>query len=176
MPGHWPETGWRKMSTLRKRRTSRPLKLDVRRLRIRLHLATNDRETGREPSDCLGCEIWVQLGCNKNSRGLLEAPEVAIGAVKFCHGRGREFESRRPRHSFQKGFTSFTATNVGAKGCILAPFLHPFFSISAAFTRGGSRVSRRALGSSVQNQERAPELLPAQHVLRARSPACRHLM
>ena len=81
MPGHWPETGWRKMSTLRKRRTSRPLKLDVRR--IRLHLATNDRETGREPSDCLGCEIWVQLGCNKNSRGLLEAPKVAIGAVKL---------------------------------------------------------------------------------------------
>jgi len=34
---------------------------------------------------------------------------------------------------------------VGAKGCILAPFLHPFFSISAAFTRGASRVSRRAL-------------------------------
>jgi hypothetical protein len=43
----------------------------------------NNRETGGEPSDCLGCEIWVRLGCNKNSRGLLEAPKVAIGAVKL---------------------------------------------------------------------------------------------
>jgi beta-lactamase class D len=28
-------------------------------------------------------KIWVRLGCNKNSRGLLEAPKVAIGAVKL---------------------------------------------------------------------------------------------
>src|SRR5215471_18796775 len=27
--------------------------------------------------------IWVQLGCNENSRGFLVAPEVAIGAVKL---------------------------------------------------------------------------------------------
>ena len=71
------------MRTLGERRTSRPVKLDVRRLRIRLHLATNDREAGREPSDCLGCEIRVQFGCNKNSGGFLGAPKVAIGAVKL---------------------------------------------------------------------------------------------
>src|SRR6267378_8572939 len=27
--------------------------------------------------------IWVQLGCNKTSRGFLRAPRVAIGAVKL---------------------------------------------------------------------------------------------
>ena len=27
--------------------------------------------------------IWVQLGCNKTSRGFLKAPRVAIGAVKL---------------------------------------------------------------------------------------------
>src|SRR5580700_3763025 len=27
--------------------------------------------------------IWVQLGCNKSSRGFLRAPKVAIGAVKL---------------------------------------------------------------------------------------------
>ena len=28
-------------------------------------------------------KIWVRLGCNKTSLGLLRAPEVAIGAVKL---------------------------------------------------------------------------------------------
>src|SRR5271165_7457597 len=65
------------------RSTSRPVRLDVHKIRIRLHLATNNRETGREPSDCLGYKIWVRLGCNKTSRGFLGAPKVAIGAVKL---------------------------------------------------------------------------------------------
>src|SRR5262249_24065630 len=43
-----------------------------------------------------------------------------------CHGRGREFESRRPRHSFQKSCTNFDETIEGAKACIFAPLLHPF--------------------------------------------------
>jgi hypothetical protein len=42
------------MRTLGERRSNRPVRLDVRGLRIRLHLATSDREAGREPSDCLG--------------------------------------------------------------------------------------------------------------------------
>jgi len=98
------------MSTLRKRRTSRPVKLDVRRLRIRLHLATNDRETGREPSDCLGCEIWVQAGCNKNSRGLLEAPKVAIGAVRLSLNAGLSRQRSRVRVSSSPPFFSSTYT------------------------------------------------------------------
>jgi hypothetical protein len=51
-----------------------------------------------------------------------------------CHGRGREFESRRPRHSFQKSYTDFAATNESAKGHVFAPFLHPFSSIRVVFT------------------------------------------
>src|SRR6266704_1650162 len=46
-----------------------------------------------------------------------------------CHGRGRGFESRRPRHSFQRVCANFTETNEGAKRCIFAPFLHPFSSL-----------------------------------------------
>jgi len=38
-----------------------------------------------------------------------------------CHGRGREFESRRPRHSFQKSCFDFVETNEGAKGHV-CPF------------------------------------------------------
>jgi len=49
---------------------------------------------------------------------------LRLPAVESCHGRGREFESRRPRHTFQKSCTNFNETNKGAKGCILAPLLH----------------------------------------------------
>jgi len=48
---------------------------------------------------------------------------------QICHGRGRGFESRRPRHSYQKSCLDFFETNEGAKGCIPAPILHPFPSI-----------------------------------------------
>jgi hypothetical protein len=39
-----------------------------------------------------------------------------------CHGRGRGFESRRPRHSFQKSLADFTKTIEGAKTARFAPF------------------------------------------------------
>ena len=52
-----------------------------------------------------------------------------------CHGRGRGFESRRPRHSFQKSSSNFVETNEGAKGCVSAPFLRPFSSIRRVLTR-----------------------------------------
>ena len=32
-----------------------------------------------------------------------------------CHGRGREFESRRPRHSFQSTCSKLGFSNVGTK-------------------------------------------------------------
>src|SRR5712691_7318869 len=63
------------------------------------------------------CESRLeQSGCNKSSDQLARAPKVAIGAVKLqlsylwlldCHGRGREFEPRRHRHSFRQCLSGF---------------------------------------------------------------------
>ncbi len=64
-----------------------------------------------------------------------------------CHGRGRGFESRRPRHSFQKSCTDFDDTNGGAKGHVSAPFLHPFSSIKAIFTFALCRTWLRHAGA-----------------------------
>ena len=95
----------------------------------------------------------------------------------YCHGRGREFESRRPRHSFQKSCTNFAATNEGAKGCIFAPLLHPFSSIRAVFTSSaftGLTTLTRVRWSSFQKRRPAQGPLLAQRVLLARLPACKH--
>jgi hypothetical protein len=94
-----------------------------------------------------------------------------------CHGRGREFESRRPRHSFQKSCTNFAATNEGAKGHVFAPFLHPFSSIRAVFTSSaftGLTTLTRVRWSSFQERRPAQGPLLAQRVLLARLPACKH--
>jgi hypothetical protein len=94
-----------------------------------------------------------------------------------CHGRGREFESRRPRHSFQKSCTHFAATNEGAKGHVFAPFLHPFSSIRAVFTGSaftGLTTLTRVRWSSFQKRRPAQGPLLAQRVLLARLPACKH--
>jgi hypothetical protein len=47
-----------------------------------------------------------------------------------CHGRGREFESRRARHSFHRSCRNFNETNEGTKGQVFVPFLVPFFQIA----------------------------------------------
>ena len=94
-----------------------------------------------------------------------------------CHGRGREFESRRPRHSFQKSCANFAATNEGAKGHVFAPFLHPFSSIRAVFTSSaftGLTTLTRVRWSSFQERRPAQGPLLAQRVLLARLPACKH--
>src|SRR5712675_2441346 len=70
--------------------------------------------------------------CNSSDRNIGDV--VQLVRTLPCHGRGREFESRRPRHSFQKSRTNFAATNEGAKGHVFAPFLHPFSSIRAVLT------------------------------------------
>jgi hypothetical protein len=53
------------------------------------------------------------LGSDKHSEGCLcvsfgdfgshpyRLVSISYGTILDCHGRGREFESRRPRHSFQ---------------------------------------------------------------------------
>ena len=70
----------------------------------------------------------------ESSRFMERAMGIEPTSEAYCHGRGREFESRRPRHSFQKSCPNFSETKKGAKGCNFAPFLHPFSSIRTVFT------------------------------------------
>jgi len=53
----------------------------------------------------------------------------AIALSGSCHGRGREFESRRPRHSFEKDCSDFAQTIEDPKGHVFVPF---FVSLLAA--------------------------------------------
>src|SRR6266403_2948103 len=94
-----------------------------------------------------------------------------------CHGRGREFESRRPRHSFQKSCIELIETNEGAKGHVFAPFLHPFSSIRAVFTSSiftGLTTLTRVRWGLFQKRRPAQGPLLAQRVLLATLPACIH--
>jgi hypothetical protein len=45
-----------------------------------------------------------------------------------CHGRGREFESRRPRHSFQSTCADFGETIEDPKGHVFVPFYVSLFT------------------------------------------------
>jgi len=76
-----------------------------------------------------------------------------------CHGRGREFESRRPRHSFRKSYANFDETNEGAKRHIFAPFLCPqhrgFPSLLARLLRAALlQVGNRCAGQHRRKHER----------------------
>jgi hypothetical protein len=44
-------------------------------------------------------------------------------SISCCHGRGREFESRRPRHSFQKDCSNFAQAIEDPKGHVFVPFI-----------------------------------------------------
>ena len=93
-----------------------------------------------------------------------------------CHGRGRGFESRRPRHSFQKSCSDSCETSEGAKRCIFAPGLHPFSVIRTVFTDVAFTTDRvtQVRWSSPQKREPEQEPLLVLHVLLARSPAYKH--
>jgi hypothetical protein len=58
----------------------------------------------------------------------LECKSLIRRVCLDCHGRGRGFESRRPRHSFQKSRNDLIETSEGAKG----PTFALFFGIFAA--------------------------------------------
>jgi hypothetical protein len=83
-------------------------------------------------------KIWVQLGCNKSSRGFLRAPKVAIGAVKLqpvtsgCCAVTAEVASSSlvvPAILFKRlRLISFKPSRV-QKGTFWCPFLHPFQSV-----------------------------------------------
>ncbi len=95
-----------------------------------------------------------------------------------CHGRGRGFESRRPRHSFQRVCANFTETNEGAKRVHFCTLFAPLFVIGnvlrcpslhglAAFTL----KQCNSFPTRILNRVR----LLVQRASLARSPACRHL-
>ena len=74
-----------------------------------------------------------------------------------CHGRGREFESRRPRHSFQKGCKDFVETIEDPKGHVFVPFfvsllassfLDVLISHSATPPDGGCEVLFASTGNT----------------------------
>jgi hypothetical protein len=80
------------------------------------------RQTGSYSE--MGCEKFsnsAKSGCNKGtirrdiryrvvSREVRRHRLISISYISHgrCRGRGREFESRRPRHSFQKSSPNFT--------------------------------------------------------------------
>jgi len=57
-------------------------------------------------------------------------PSAYFGSPRgLCHGRGREFESRRPRHSFQRTCIYFSQTIEDAKRPRHAALSRPFCSV-----------------------------------------------
>jgi len=50
------------------------------------------------------------------------SPSTSPASELPCYGRGREFESRRPRHSFQKSCSDFTQSTEDPKGHVFVPF------------------------------------------------------
>jgi len=74
-----------------------------------------------------------------------QPPPLPIDSARpsgCCHGRGRGFESRRPRHSFQKSCSDFAGTIEDPKGHVFAPF---FVSLLA-------RSSGRKVSLTLQRQ------------------------
>jgi hypothetical protein len=65
---------------------------------------------------------------------------MTYSAVRACHGRGRGFESRRPRHSFQKSCSDFTETTEDPKEHVFVPFS---VSLLAALSQQGLITLRR---------------------------------
>jgi hypothetical protein len=57
-----------------------------------------------------------------------------------CHGRGREFESRRPRHSFQRSCFNFGQTIEDAKRPRVAALSRPFCALFFCYMAAASCV------------------------------------
>ena len=61
----------------------------------------------RQQNHCTGQVLWIDCGsgrCTKNAASdtvVRSGDVVQLVRTLPCHGRGRGFESRRPRHSFQ---------------------------------------------------------------------------
>ena len=60
-----------------------------------------------------------------------------------CHGRGREFESRRPRHSFQRVIGRGTEPSTDGKRSVCPPFSSPCFRSNRKSDRKAANTSQR---------------------------------
>jgi hypothetical protein len=72
-------------------------------------------------------------------------PQHAVSCAIFndlsgCHGRGREFESRRPRHSFQRSCFNFGQTIEDAKRPRVAALSRPFCALFFCYMAAASCV------------------------------------
>src|SRR5690242_20652426 len=75
--------------------------------------------------------LWSNYGpvivsdCAKRDSGSHPCRVVSVSYEQngCCHGRGRGFESRRPRHSFSKTCVNFGETIEDPKGHGFVPFL-----------------------------------------------------
>jgi hypothetical protein len=73
--------------------------------------------------------VWIggeRRTCLRKSLTRKSDFDFLLSVERCCHGRGRGFESRRPRHSFQKSCPHFTETNEGAKGVLSCTPFAPF--------------------------------------------------
>ena len=100
----------------------------------------------------------------------LAVPSSHVSYCKYlwltlCHGGGREFESRRHRHSFQTTCTGSAQTIVDPKGHIFVPFfvslLSPAFSRRVAFlTLQGHLITTIATFHSLHTKTPGTRPLP----------------
>jgi hypothetical protein len=78
--------------------------------------------------------LWSKYGpvivSDRSDRALRSHPcrvvSISYEQMLGCHGRGRGFESRRPRHSFQKSWSDFAQTIEDPKGHVFVPFFVSF--------------------------------------------------
>jgi hypothetical protein len=70
----------------------------------------------------------------------------------YCHGRGRRFESRRPRHAFQKSYLE-SAESIGVqKSRRYVSLLHPNFIVPHGLGPNAVRPCRYSQGSQEGDQ------------------------
>ena len=99
-------------------------------------------------ANCSQARRQAQSGYNKGTirsdiRYLVVSKDVRrhrLISIDYCHGRGREFESRRPRHSFQRSCFNFGQTIEDAKRPRVAALSRPFCALFVCYMAAASCV------------------------------------
>jgi hypothetical protein len=107
----------------------------------------------RRCTDAAACEATPESGYNKGtirsdvryrkvSKDVRRHRLISSDYIKTlpCHGRGREFESRRPRHSFQRSCFNFGQTIEDAKRPRVAALSRPFCALFFCYMAAASCV------------------------------------